>query len=118
MTYRLFDGKESVAHPPARGAVPADVREPPLVVSVGGAEGHLLDGLVDDEAASLVVHHPEAVPAHVQHSSHALPLGRLRNNQWEISFWSLKMSHYFLRHRITKGSLGWFNPPSQILICF
>ena len=45
ITHRLPVGHESVAHPPSRGAVPADVREPPLVVAVGRAEGDLLDRL-------------------------------------------------------------------------
>ena len=45
LTHRLPVGHEAVAHPPARGAVPADVGEASLVVSVGRAEGDLLDGL-------------------------------------------------------------------------
>ena len=78
MTYRLFDGKESVTHPPAGGSVPADVREASLVVPVWCAKGDLLDGLVDDEASGLVVHHAKPVAAHVQHRFHALALGCLK----------------------------------------
>ena len=75
-----------MAHPPAGGAVPADVGESPLVVAVWRAEGDLLDGLVDDEAPRLVVHHSEAVARHVQHSAHALALRLLKKRgKWARS---------------------------------
>ena len=80
LTHRLPVGHEAVAHPPARGAVPADVGEAPLVVAVGGAEGDLLDSLVDDQPLRLVVHHAEAVPVDVQHGADRLPLGVLKES--------------------------------------
>ena len=49
-TYRLLEGKEAVADPTARRAVATDVRKAFLVVSVWGAERHLLYCLVNHKA--------------------------------------------------------------------
>ncbi|CAN8007109.1 unnamed protein product [Ixodes pacificus] len=67
---RVPDGQEAVAHSAPDGAVPADVREAPVVVAVGGAERHLLNGLVHQELPGAVVHHPQQVPRHVQGTAH------------------------------------------------
>ena len=49
MSYRVFDGHEAVTDPAPRGAVPADVGEGTLKVTVRSAERHLLYGLVQDQ---------------------------------------------------------------------
>lgn len=48
-SYRVFDSHEAVAHPPSGSAVPADVGEGLVIVSIWGAEWNLLYGLVHDE---------------------------------------------------------------------
>ena len=47
--YRVLDGQEAVADPAPRGAVPADVGEGPLKVTVRSAERDLLYRLVQDQ---------------------------------------------------------------------
>ena len=78
-SYRLSDGHEPVAHPSPRRPVPADVGESALKVAIGGAEGDLLDGLVDDEALGLVVDDAEAVPVHVEDGADELALRLLED---------------------------------------
>lgn len=45
-TYRFFDGKKPMTHPPPCGSVSADVSKTFLVVAVRCTEGHLLYSLV------------------------------------------------------------------------
>ncbi len=84
VTHRFPDGHESVTHPPPGGAVSADVCETALVVAVGGAERHLLDGLVHDEALSVIVHHAQPVAVHVQHRTDRFALRPLQRHQKNI----------------------------------
>ncbi len=67
-----------MAHPAPGGAVPADVGEAAVEVPVGRAEGHLLNGLVHDEALRVVVHHAEAVPVHVEDGANRFALRILK----------------------------------------
>lgn len=48
--YGVFAGQESVAHPPARRPVTANVRKSFLVVAIRRAEWHFLDRLIHDQS--------------------------------------------------------------------
>lgn len=48
-SHRVLQSHEAVAHPAASGSITADIREGFVVVAVRCTEGHLFNGLIDDE---------------------------------------------------------------------
>lgn len=81
-----------MAHPPPGGAIPADVREALVMVTVRRAERHLLDGLVHDEPLGLILHDPQAVPGHVQDGAHPPPPGVLKQQGGTVSMAGLRLA--------------------------
>ena len=77
-----------MAHPAPGRAVSANVGEAAVVISVRRTEGHLLNGLVHDEAFCLVVHNAEAVPMDIEHGANGLALGILKEVKQHVNIWN------------------------------